>query len=280
MGYSIMLYAVDIDELKGAVGSGDAELLERVRAAMLQREGGGPRVDPTKGPRVLVNSRSEIYLDGKPVTVDEFKQGLVDPARAGTNMYLYMAVAAEGEQAQGAFAEPGSFMRFLWTLAPYFEEHGLIFKKHIIGIHTCSSEEELATAGSPSDEITDDEAAAELIAGKPRRRGCGYAYGYALEELCRVIGTFLDAVGTDRLEALELKTPLSKTRSPVKLPRIDDFPYISYLDAERLRAEVARLRGMDLSYPGDQDIEDERRRFLRLLEQAAEQGRGVVGFYY
>ncbi len=87
-------------------------------------------------------------------------------------------------------------------------------------------------------------------------------------------------MGTDRLEALELKTPLSKTRSPVKLPKIDDFPYISYLDAEGLRAEVTRLRGMDLSYPRDQDVEEERRRFLRLLEQAAEQGRGVVGFYY
>ncbi len=100
MGYSTMLYSVDIGELKAAVGSADAGLLERVRAAMLQKEGGGQRVDPTKGPRVLVNCRSEIYLDGKLVTVEEFKQGLVDPARAGTNMYLYMAGAGEDEQAQ------------------------------------------------------------------------------------------------------------------------------------------------------------------------------------
>ena len=94
------------------------------------------------------------------------------------------------------------------------------------------------------------------------------------------VGTFLDAVGTDRLQSLQLKTPLSKTRLPVKLPRIEDFPYISYLDAEELRAEVDRLRGMDLSYPRDREVEEERRYFLRLLESAVGQNRGVVGFYY
>lgn len=39
MGYSTALYAVDIAELKAAVGSGDAGLLERVRAVVQQQEG-------------------------------------------------------------------------------------------------------------------------------------------------------------------------------------------------------------------------------------------------
>ncbi len=47
-----------------------------------------------------------------------------------------------------------------------------------------------------------------------------------------------------------------------------------------MTAEVTRLRGMDLSYPRDREVEGERRRFLAMLESAAGQGRAVVGFYY
>jgi hypothetical protein len=66
----------------------------------------------------------------------------------------------------------------------------------------------------------------------------------------------------------------------VKIPKGDDFPYISYLDSPEVRAEVDRLRAMDLSLPSDPECEGERRRFLELLERAAAQNRGVVGFYY
>jgi len=280
MGYSTSLYAVDVAELKAAVGSGDAGLLERVRAVVRQQEGREERVDPTKGPRALVTHRSEIYLDGKLVTPDEFKHALLDPKWAGTMLYHYQADPPDGEDRSGAFAELGSIVRFLMTLGPFFAEHGLVYAKRFVGIQGCSSEQALAAVGGPDDEITEDEALAELIAGKFRRKDCGHVYGYALQWLCLTVGSFLDVVGTDRLRALELKTPLSKTRSPVKLPRIEDFPYISHLDATALQAEVARLRGLDLSYPRDLEIENERRRFLHLLESAAGQGRGVVGFYH
>lgn len=67
---------------------------------------------------------------------------------------------------------------------------------------------------------------------------------------------------------------------PVKIPKGDDFPSISYLDAQEVQAEVARLRAMDLRYPSDPENEGERRRFLELLERAADQNRGIIGFYF
>lgn len=280
MGYSTMLYAVDIGELKSACGSKDTALLERVRSVVHERDGGGKRVDPTKGPRVRVTGKSEIYLNGKLVTPDEFKHALLSPEWAGTYMYLYQQGPPRGQQREGEFKVPGSFMRYLLSLAPFFEERGLIFKKHIIGINSCTTEEQFADLGDPDDEITADQALEELIAGKLTQPGSGHVYGYALEHLCRALGVFLDSVGTDRLRSLRLKTPLSKTRSPVKLPKIEDFPYISYLDAEELRAELARLRQTDLSYPKDEEVEQERKHFLQLLESAVEKKRGVVGFYY
>jgi hypothetical protein len=52
------------------------------------------------------------------------------------------------------------------------------------------------------------------------------------------------------------------------------------LDAAEVSAEVERLRAMDLSYPSDPECERERRLYHELLERAATQGRGIVGFYY
>jgi hypothetical protein len=98
--------------------------------------------------------------------------------------------------------------------------------------------------------------------------------------LCRTAGKFPGDVGTDQLRSLKLKTRLSKVRLPVKLPKNNDFPYISFLEADEVQDEVAGLRAMDLSDPGDPENEAERKRFQQLLEQAVEHHLGVVGFYY
>ena len=83
-------------------------------------------------------------------------------------------------------------------------------KKHIIGINACSTEEDFAGSGDAEDDITDDQALEELIAGTITQQNNASTYGYALENLCRTLGMFLDACGTDQLRSLKLKTPLSK----------------------------------------------------------------------
>lgn len=280
MGYSTMLHAVDIGELQSAFGSNDAVLLERVRSAMQERAGGGKRVDPTKGPRLRVTWKSEIFLNGKQVTKDELKEALLNPEWKGTYLYTYIEVnPPPGQKREGEFKVLGSFSQFFWTLFPFFQERGVVFKEQYPVIESCT-ESQFEKLGTPSAEITDDRAVAELIAGKLTQPASAHVYGYALEHLCWTIGTFLDTIeGTD-LKSLKLKTPLAKIRLPVKLPKSKDFPYVSYLDAEELRDEVARLRTMDLACPKAPHVEEERSHFLQLLEQAAEQKRGVVSFYY
>ncbi len=276
MGYSTTLYAVDISELKAAFGSKEAALLARVRAA----GEGAPRVDPTKGPRIRVNWKSEITLNGQPVTPDEFRHALLDAKWKGTFLYTCQDGPPRGEKRQGVFQETGSFARFLQSLGPFFQTHRLVYATHFAGINACTSPQQFADAGSGEDDITDDQALEELIAGKLTQPEHSPTYGYALERLCAALGERLGPSGTDQLKSLKVKTPLSKVRLPVRIPKVDDFPYISYLDAAEVRAEVERLRAMDLAYPADPGVEAERRRFLDLLARAADQGRGIVGFYY
>ena len=87
---------------------------------------------------------------------------------------------------------------------------------------------------------------------------------------------FLDEFGDQRV----LDTPLAEERSPVPLPKRNDFPVIVYLTAAEVRREAERLVGMDLSFPEDEGIEAERKALLRALRKAARKRVGVVGFYY
>lgn len=279
MGYSTSLYAVDIPALTAAVGSKDAALLDRVRAALAP--GDGVRVDPTKGPRVKVGWDGEIEFNGARVAAADLRGRLREPAWAGTWVYVFEdAKPPPGRRREGAFREPGSFAAFLQSLLRYEPDATGVVKKHITGVNACRTAAEFAAAGTPADDLTDEQAVAELVAGVLTRPRNAATYGYALENLCRALGTFLDAVGTDQLKSLQLKTPLSKPRSPVKLPKTTDFPVVSFLDAAEVLAEVGRLRATDLADRSDRENEAERRKFLRCLEQAAAAGRGVVGFYY
>lgn len=281
MSYSTMLYAVDIGALKSAFGSKDQELLARVRAAIQDGQGTDKPVDPTKGPRVKVTWKSEIYFNGKLVTRDEFKENLFSQEWAGMYLNTYQEIdPPPGQEREGEFKILGSFPEFLYPLLRYKVSETGEVKKRIIGVHFCSTEKDFAELGEPKDAITEDQALEELIAGKITQPRNASTYGYALENLCHALGTFLDAVGTDRLRSLKLKTPLSKTRLPVKLPKSEDFPYISFLDEQELRDEVGRLRTLDLADPKDPENEEERKYFLQLLEQAVAQHRGVVGFYH
>jgi hypothetical protein len=280
MGYSTYLYAVDIGGLRGAFGSNDQALLARVLAVVHDGENGAPRVDPTTGPRVLLTWKSEIFFNGEQVTRDEFQKRLLSPEWAGTNLYLCQTDPPRGQKREGEFKVLGSFMQLLRELLKYSVSETGEARKHITCIWSCEKEEELSELGNPEDDVTEDQAVEELIAGKITRRKNAPTYGYALENLCRTLGQFLGDVGTDQLRSLKLKTRLSKVRLPVKVPKNNDFPYISFLEADEVQEEVASLRAMDLSDPGDPENEAERQRFQQLLEQAAAQHLGVVGFYY
>lgn len=262
MGYATTLYAVDLGGLGAAVGSNDAGLIERARAG----DASPGAVDPTKGPRVKLARDSQIFLNGRPVAWEELREIIRDPCWAGMFVYWYQ----ENGRMEGAWSERGSFARAL---------HGAMAGTRIAALMCCNTEEDLVDGWEDDETIPDDQAAAELVAGTFSRQDC--SYGYGLERLCLVLGSRLGVIeGKARLKALKLDTPLAKSRTPIRLPEVDEFPYIGYLTAEEVRGEVARLGAMDLSYPPSAAIARDRRALLQYLETAAQAGHAVVAFYY
>jgi hypothetical protein len=267
MGYSTNLYVVDLDALAAAVGSKDAALLKRFskeageRAKKLKREDQGPRIKLTR--------KSEIVLNGQHLSWDEFVREMHRPKWRGTYVYEFQ----EPGKRTGSWSKPGSFPIAVGKACADTKFMGTI---------CCSSEEELLSGWEDGDEISEKQAAADLVAGRVTRPGDAHQYGYALERLCRMLGTPLGAIEGKRgiLSHLGLDTRLREKRSPVRLPRRDDFPVIGFLTADEVQGELEGLRALDLSFPQSAEIEHDRRTFFKCLQNAAKKGVGIVAFYY
>jgi hypothetical protein len=262
MGYSTTLYSVDLASIQAAVGSNDAALIERALAT-----DGPPEVDPTQGPRIKVTRDSRIFLNGRLVTLDEMRAAFQDPRWADTNVYWHH----ERGQKEGVYKERGSFVGVMYPA---------LAGSRIAGIVSCDSEEELNSGGTDDeDELSERQAVLDLVAGTFTRSDA--SYGYGLEHLCRALGDRLGVIsGKGRLKALKFDTPLAEPRSPIQMPEVDEFPYVSHLTAEEVRREVGRLELMDLAFPKSAAIEQDRRSLRQYMRSAADQGRGVVSFYY
>jgi hypothetical protein len=266
MGYSTTLYAVDLDILKSAVGSGDARLIRRLLPAGKAK---GSKKGKKAVLRVLLNNRSEIYLNREPVSFDELIAELSRSKWKGGYLYFY---ETDGPRT-GRWRKEDSF---LWAMLNGLPSHDFL------EYQCCFTLKELYSGYQEDDELSVEEAAAELVEGCVPRPRYAYQYGYGLERLCRVLGTFLTAIEGKggMLKALSVNTPLSKDRSPVPLPKRDDFPGIGYLTAAEVQREVDRLSGLDLSLPKDDNVKTDRKELLRSLQKAAKKRVGVVAFYY
>jgi hypothetical protein len=265
MGYSTTLFAVDVDELRSAVGSNDRKLVARVMKAEKLKPAVKKKADAASGPRVKVSKNSELFLDGQPVSLDELHAALRKSKWKGAELYLYH----ESGRKTGRWKTPGSF------------EQALTLPRHIAGVMYCNDEADLLRGWQNDAEISDEQALVELIAGKFTRRECAPQYAYALERVCRTLGSRLANIpGKGQLRALKLDTPLSAPRLPAPLPKYDDFPYVSYLTAAEVQHEIERLGSMNLSFPADADIEAARKTLLKCMKTAAKQEVGIVAFYY
>ena len=266
MGYATKLYAIDLEALRSAPGSGDARLLRRLRPVKKSLKGG--KKDPMQGPRIKLTRKCDIILNGQPVSRDQLRAELNSRKWKGTYLFTYQ----ESGRRTGRWSKPGSFARALSKLYP---------STQFLGTMVCSSDEDLLD-GWEDAEISEEQAAAELIEGTVSQPQQGHQYGYGLERLCRILGKPLATIEGKRgmLHALQLNSTLSNERSPVSLPPRDDFPAIGYLTADEVEHEVERLRGLDLSYPKSAEIEKGRKTFFRCLKEAAKRGTGILSFYY
>lgn len=131
------------------------------------------------------------------------------------------------------------------------------------------------------DDPTVGQALEAIIRGEKIDTNYAHQYGYAFKLMCDTLGEWLpddDMIGD--LGPLELNSPLQEFRSPIDISANNDFPYIAFLTAEEVKAESKRLSGIDLSYPGDEDIEEAREAYANCINEAASKDLAVVTFYH
>jgi hypothetical protein len=162
--------------------------------------------------------------------------------------------------------------------------------------------------------ITRDRALSDLIMGTPRDEEAGYQYGYAMDCLCEHFGERLEAAYWESitwrvLQGTGMGDLLHNSGSPVPLPKIDDFPMIGHLPADRVKELASRLgdtppKTVDLTgkkkrrtlgqwavdkvleritrrpMPGDDDLVECMEEYAGWLREAAGKGKAIVFFYH
>lgn len=122
-------------------------------------------------------------------------------------------------------------------------------------------------------------AAAELLEGRCTRPDCAHQYGYGLMTILDEMAKWVGTIPGNWDESIAWKTKLERLRSPVKLPKNDDFPYLSYLTADEVAAELKKFSAMELD--GDEEwIRKYRLDFLKILKQATKLKLGLLCFYH
>ncbi len=265
------IYSVSIPRLRAVCGGGDLTIAELAcaRSSSLRPLPTDYRV----GPRIRVSWKSEIFLNEMPISKTELIEELKHPKWNGTMLYELLEDSPKGLALQGEFNEIGSFSAFLHDHADLRQFCGL----YCVSRHD-TLEDIRKTADSLLEPIAPEEFVRDLLNGKRRFRHRGREYGHALESICDCIGTNHGLLGTDRLRSLEIKTPLIKIGSPVRLPKIEDEPAICYLDEEDLDREHNRLSKFKFS--SDPSLLPIQKRYKAIIEHSTNNERGIVTFYY
>lgn len=261
MSSATTLIAVDLGQLQDAVGSKDDSLLQRAI-----EQAGSANVKQS-WPIVLVFLKEGgVLLNDVRVTPEKLKDELEKPEHHGIKLYC-IELRTGTPQANKAIA--GAYIDIIT---------GAMKAETVVGWQwEVPADEEF------HEELSLEQAVAELINGKltVRDEDWTHQYGYGLESIARVVGQHLATIEGDLLLSdLKLKTPISRRRKPVKMPRSDDVPEIGYLTAEEVRQEHARLQSMDLAFPGSTEIEESRREYATAVARAAAMGNAIVAFGY
>jgi hypothetical protein len=261
MSSSTTLIGVDFRRLQEAVGSKD-EVLKRQAI-----DQSGDAGDQTFWPIKLVfRKEGGVLLNDVSVTPDELRKELQKAENHGVKLYC---IELRTGPPQHKFALAGDYLNVITDQMQAETVAGWKW--------------EVPDEAGDSDLLPLEQAITELIDGKltVKDEDWTYQYGYALECIARAIGEHLATIeGDTLLTHLKLKTPLSRRRKPVKLPRSDDVPEIGYMTPEEVQGEYVRLQGIDLAFSAQEEIETSRREYAAAVSKAAAAGHAIVAFGY
>lgn len=274
------IYSVSIPYLRSVCGGGDTTVAESASTRLASRR--PIPNDYRVGPRIHVSWKSELFLNERQVSKAELIEDLLHPKWQGTTLYHYREDPPTGYDSQGEFQKAGSFSEFLYGLGKLFLARGTTMRDQFSAICTITRKDGLEdtrkTTDLLSEPIPHEEFVVDLLKGKRRYRHRGRDYGFALETICDSIGTSHGVLGTDRLRSLEIETPLRRIGSPIRLPKIEGGPDISYLDEEGLDCEYNRL--LTFKFSSDPSLLAMQKKYQAIIESSWKNERGIVAFYY
>jgi hypothetical protein len=268
MSSSTTLYAINLHRLQETLGSKDRKLVKAIE-------------DLNRSQPLSKHRRQEHWVavleDGR-ILLDRSESSIDDVKKAYSKLGKLDAVHFLGRQ-EGA--QKRLFEMFGAMTAERKGDAGkILFHPASMDLDEFHAYDDAATIAATID--PDLLAAVKaLVNGKITRRIGVSDCGYALQQLCRVLGQRLpdeDLIGD--IGSLDLASRLSLPRTFPGVPADGDFPILSYLTDVEVKQEVADLRSKGVASSKDPDIEAGRAALLRCLEQAAAQNQSVVAFYY
>lgn len=262
MSSATTLIAVSLEELQAAIGSKSDDI--RDRALQQASAATQQRAWPLK---LEFLDSSELLMNGAIVSPESLKAELQKPEHQGVKLYCIERRTCS-----------------IKRRATVCAEHLAVIQDAMMAGIVSGWEWETPSQSDSDEELPLEQAIAELIDGKCKVSDTDltFQYGYALESIVRTVGQHLATIEGDvLLTHLKLKTPLSRRRNPVKLPRSDDdVPSISYMTAEEVSREQERLRGIDMAFPASSEVESGRYEYAKAIDDAAAHGKAIVAFGY
>ena len=126
--------------------------------------------------------------------------------------------------------------------------------------------------------LTREAALAELIRGTlSAAESSAFQYGYALETLCRHVGTQLETDMLGEIGGIGLADELATSGPPVPIPPPDDFPVMGYLTHQQAAAELHRIAASPPSHP-EPSVRLAIEQLRSCLEHASRQRVDLVAF--
>ena len=152
--------------------------------------------------------------------------------------------------------------------------------------------------GGPSPSPVALDLLGDLIHGRPYDQRAGFAYGYWLKHICEVYGrplvnnawmpiraAYIKLVEVALADAGVPERDLSLDAmlfgdAPVPLPRIDDFPGIGVISADRVPTALRALEAADLAAVTDPDVRESIEELRTWMSTCAARGDDLVCFYH
>lgn len=284
MGKLTTLYAVDIDDLVSAVGSGNEDLLSELRRLVPNSTEVSdtqklPLTSDFSGDVSLrVTQDGRIYFRGIERTLEQVCFDLIKVSGGTIEFIIETPWSERHDEIIRTTNEVIPRSGIERVVTRFASDDPSVDTTPNVTWSREESDECGMTAEGPTFQVS-PQALSDLVYG--RLETCGAEHLRALEVICFVTGMKLpDDQMLGELQQLQFETPLERPRCPVPIPCDLESPVVSYLDSTEVLEEAHRLSRLGSSFSGDddEDVEESRETFMMCMRQAAIEGLGVVSF--